>query len=192
MVVETHTHVVTPETTQVVTPMLRKMVSSGVLEAAETLLDDQMLAFPRLQLVNDLCSPGAFGNERSVAASGGGCRRCHAPVWDRRVRVVRLHDVSDIDNWSAGRPEGVGQSHYLGYRSLQEGHVDVGFRIFAGPSRDGAVVVDKIVLHIDDDQGGAVDLGANLCCRHFISSSFALPNQRQRVPMGPARSGPLL
>ena len=32
MVVDTHTQVVTPDTTQVVTPILRMMVSSGVFE----------------------------------------------------------------------------------------------------------------------------------------------------------------
>src|SRR5712691_5452119 len=41
-------------------------VERRVREATETLLDDEMLAFPGLQLIDDLRTPGAFGNEGTV------------------------------------------------------------------------------------------------------------------------------
>ena len=55
---DTQTHVVTPATTQVVTPIVRKMVSSGVFAVpTEALLDHHVLTGPGLQRVKSLAPP---------------------------------------------------------------------------------------------------------------------------------------
>src|SRR5215831_13168187 len=68
-------------------------------EAAKAFLDDQMLAFPGLELFNDLRSPGVLDDKGAVAA-----RRTdsNAPIRECCIGVVGLDHVRDIDHWSFG------------------------------------------------------------------------------------------
>src|SRR4029450_12534568 len=118
MVVDTQTHVVTPATTQVVTPMVRRMVSSGVCATPpKPFLMTTCSAVMGLQRVDDLRPPGALDDERA----GGVRMQPNPPIGELRVRIVGLHHVGKIDNWPSRGAECGGELLYRGEWSAGRG-----------------------------------------------------------------------
>src|SRR6185437_15176794 len=138
-------------------------VERRIREAAKALLHHKMLARQRLQLVDDLRAPGPFGDEGAVAAERAARR---APIGKLRVRIIRLQDMGDIDDGTAGATEGVRQALRIGHRAHEEGQIDLRLWIFARPMREASLGMDEIILHVDDDQRRAIDIRAAWIHRH--------------------------
>jgi hypothetical protein len=127
------------------TQIAENRIEGGVRETAKAFLNDQMLAFLRLQVINDLRAPRALDTMRAVAA-----RRLdsHTPIRERRVRVVGFQHVRKIHDWPSRCSERISQSSDIGDGANEKRHVDVGLGMLPSDVVEIPVPMQEIILHI--------------------------------------------
>ena len=138
-------------------------IEGGFREAAKSLFDDQMLSFLWLQVIDDLRPPRPLDTMRAVTA----CRLdSDTPIWKGGVRVVGLQHMRQIHHRPFGCPECIRQSLYIRDSSDQKRHVDTEFGMLPSDVTEVAIPMQKIVLHIHDDQGGFANVWTIIGCLH--------------------------
>src|SRR5215472_3078480 len=129
-----------------------------------------MLAVLGLQIIDNLCSPRPLHTMRAVAA-----RRFDAdtPVGKSGVRVVVLQHMREVHDRSAGCAERIRQAFHMRNCPDQKRHVDFCFGMFPSDMAKAPIPMQKIVLHVDNDQSRLPYVWTGACRHHFVPPSIA-------------------
>src|SRR5262245_22481809 len=156
-VVLTHTSVVTPQTSSVSMPRFRSINSRiRLIEGALARLVDHRLAGSRIKLRDDVVSR-LTEDEYAARGARSTDAQCRISPFDfnlRRIREVGPVAFAGVDDENTGAPRG--REHIRAWRDSGHETRNVVAKRGTEPAR-----LQKIPLHVNDDEGGSAGVDGN-------------------------------